>query len=934
MRVMDSLIALDIETTGSDTEKDRIIEIGAIRFTPRRVEGEWHSLVNPGKPIPPSITLLTGITDQMLVNAPSIQEVAQDLNRFIGNSVIVGHSINFDLAFLNRYGIARHNLTVDTYEIASVINPTSSRYNLTALAQQYGIIVQGKHRALEDARTTRALYLRLYEELLHLPIRLLAEIVHLTEGTDWGGFFAFQNALKERTQEIISPQAATSLFNGPLFRNPVPIPLSLQPTQTPIPLDAEEVSALLEHGGALARYFPSFEYRPQQVAMTQAVCRALSQGRHILIEAGTGTGKSMAYLIPASLWSIQNQTRVVISTNTINLQDQLIKKDIPDLINAMGLDLRAVVIKGRSNYLCLRRFENFYRRGPTNADEARLLAKILVWLQFTESGDRAEINLNNPAEREIWGSISAEDEGCTMENCYQRTGGRCPFYRIRQAAQSAHLLIVNHALLLSDIASGSRVLPEYDYLIVDEAHHLEDATTNALSLSLNRSDIERLIRELGNTRGGMLHRIAQALSKILQPTHLANLQVLIERAMDLSFRLEELNRQFFSAIDEFFYDLREGREIGMYAHQERIVQAHRSQPGWYSIEAAWDETESVFNSLMEVLRSLLTVLSENIENILDMDEDLYTDLSNLARRYQEVLDNLHSFVFKPEPDKIYWIEIKNNYGNISLHTAPLEIGSLMKKHIWNEKTAVVLTSATLTTAGEFQYIRSRLQADDVEEYQVGSPFDYETSTLLYIASDIPEPNDRFAYQKALETAIIQTTLAAGGRTLVLFTSYDQLRRTSQAIARVLTKNDIIIYEQGEGASPHALLDSFRSTERSVLLGTRAFWEGVDVPGEALSVLMITKLPFDVPSDPIIAARAETFEDPFNQYTIPEAILKFRQGFGRLIRTKQDRGVVVILDRRIQSKRYGKIFIESLPTCTTQMSTLANLPRAVQRWLNL
>ncbi len=931
---MESLIALDIETTGSDPEKDRIIEVAAIRFNSRRVEAEWHSLINPAKPLPPAITLLTGITDQMLVSAPPIQKVAQELNRFIGNSPIVGHSINFDLAFLNRFGIAPHNLLIDTYDIASVINPTSSRYNLTALAQQYGILVQGKHRALEDARTTRSLYLRLYEELLKLPIRLLAEIVHLTEATDWGGFWAFQSALKERTQEIVSPEASASLFNGPLFRNPVPIPFSLQPTPTPTPLDVEETAALLEHGGAFARYFPNYEYRPQQVAMLQAVCEALSYGKHILIEAGTGTGKSMAYLIPASLWSLQNQTRVVISTNTINLQDQLINKDIPDLIAALGLDLRAVVVKGRNNYLCLRRFEHFYRRGPQNADEARLLAKILVWLQFTETGDRSEINLNNPAEREIWASLSAEDEGCTMENCYQRTGGRCPFYRIRQASQGAHLVIVNHALLLSDIASGNRVLPDYDYLIVDEAHHLEDATTNALSFSITRTDIERLIRELGSSRSGLLHRVKEVFTKIFQPANGTSSEVLVERATDLSFRLEELSRQFFTAIDEFFYDLREGREIGPYAHQERIVQAHRSQPGWYSIEAAWEETEAVFNSLLEIIRAILTTLSENIDNVLDLDEDLYTDLSNLARRYQEVLDNLHALVFNPAPDKIYWIEVRNHYGNISLHTAPLEIGPLMKKHIWNEKTAVVLTSATLTTAGEFEYIRSRLQAEDAEELQVGSPFDYETSTLLYIANDIPEPTDRFAYQKAVETAIIQTSLAAGGRTLVLFTSYDQLRRTSQAIARILTKNDIIIYEQGEGASPHALLDSFRSTNRAVLLGTRSFWEGVDVPGEALSVLMIAKLPFDVPSDPIVSARAETFEDPFNQYSIPEAVLKFRQGFGRLIRTKQDRGVVVILDRRVQSKRYGKIFIDSLPTCTTQVGSLANLPRAVQRWLNL
>jgi len=258
----------------------------------------------------------------------------------------------------------------------------------------------------------------------------------------------------------------------------------------------------------------------------------------------------------------------------------------------------------------------------------------------------------------------------------------------------------------------------------------------------------------------------------------------------------------------------------------------------------------------------------------------------------------------------------------------------MERYLWHEKASVILTSATLTAAGEFDYLRERLQAVDAYELALGSPFDYENATLLYLANDIPEPNQRQPYQRGINQSLIHLCRTTGGRTLVLFTSYAQLRATSQAITPQLAEDGILVYNQGEGASPHTLLESFRSADKAVLLGTRAFWEGVDVPGEALSVLVIAKLPFDVPSDPIIASRAETFDDPFFQFSLPEAVLRFRQGFGRLIRTQSDRGVVAILDRRVLSKRYGKIFIESLPTCTIHVGPLSDLPRAAENWLNL
>jgi len=296
--------------------------------------------------------------------------------------------------------------------------------------------------------------------------------------------------------------------------------------------------------------------------------------------------------------------------------------------------------------------------------------------------------------------------------------------------------------------------------------------------------------------------------------------------------------------------------------------------------------------------------------------------------------NLHSFVTQPSPDNIYWVEIQPNNNQIALQIAPLHVGPLMEKFIWHEKASVILTSATLTANEGFDYIRSRLSADEADELQLGSPFDYETAAMLYLANDIPEPSDANGHQRAVEQTLVRLAKATGGRMLALFTSYAQLKRTSQSITGPLGEAGITVYEQGEGASANTLLETFREAERAVLLGTRSFWEGVDIPGQALSVLVIIKLPFDVPSDPIIAARSETFDDAFNEYQLPEAILRFRQGFGRLIRTQSDRGIVAILDRRILTKRYGRSFIEALPACKMVMRSLQELPVTAAKWLNL
>ena len=932
---MSIIVAVDIETTGLNPAEDAIIEIGAVKFNGHRVVDEWSTLVNPRRPIPGFITQLTGITNPMVRNAPYLPDVMGKLIAFIGEAPIVGHNISFDLSFLQQAGALHHNIAIDTYELAAVLMPTASRYNLSALAQQLNILLPATHRALDDAKATHAVFIALMDKAQGLPLPLLAEIVRMGEPLEWQANWAFQQVLRQRAKEHIQAKKDLGGATGPLFEIPVSLEgqqVASEPGETKI--DVDDVAAVLDRGGQFAAYLGQYEYRQQQVDMLRSVAEALNDSKHMLVEAGTGTGKSLAYLIPAAYWAMKNNTRVVVSTNTINLQDQLINKDIPDLQRALNMEVRAAVLKGRGNYLCPRRLEAMRRRKPESIPEARVLAKVLVWLLESRTGDRTEINLNGNIERMVWARLSAEDEGCRLEVCLKRTGGRCPFYRAKIAAENAHILVVNHALLLADTATGNRVLPPYNYLVVDEAHHLESATTNAMSFRARAGDITRLTRELGNLKTGVLSRFVELSEKSLKPAQMAALSQLVSKAADLAMQFDNQMTAYYRALEVFLEDLREGRPLGTYPQQERVLPSTRTLPIWLDVEIAWEVANESLNKLLAILRELRIPMRELADKNNEEAEDMWGSLGNMFSRMEEIQRNLNGLTLEPDHDMIYWVEIHPRDMKITLNAAPLHIGRMMEKHLWYQKASVILTSATLTTNGEFEYLRRRLNAEDADELVVGSPFDYEKSALVYVVTDIAEPSDYNGHQRAVENAIANVAKASGGRMLALFTSYAQLQRTSNAIAPILTQADIQVYEQGEGASANTLLETFRDTERAVLLGTRAFWEGVDVPGEALSVLMIVKLPFDVPSDPIVAARAETFEDPFYQYALPEAILRFRQGFGRLIRTQTDRGVVAVLDKRVLTKQYGRWFLESLPGCTFQQGLLGDLPKVTARWLNL
>ncbi|MCW1970084.1 MAG: exonuclease domain-containing protein [Anaerolineae bacterium] len=989
---MRTLVSLDIETTGLDPERDAILEIGIVKFNGDDILEEWSAIVNPNRDIPPKIIELTGITPEMVrTEGIGLWDALRETQRVVGTAPIIGHNIQFDLGFLRKQRLFPTNESIDTFELAGILVPHAGRYSLSSLGTALGIDIGDSHRALDDARTAFHLYRKIFERAVDLPNDVLEEIARHAEKLAWPLAPFWREALETQARGVFSTSIGAQFKRAKgqktalspaaqLRRQALRSAKPLKPNEMIKPLDIGEVAHVLSPGGAFSQMLPNFEARTQQIDMMRKVTQAFNEGDKYLIEAGTGTGKSLAYLIPAMLWAQQNGERVVISTNTINLQEQLADKDVPMVIEALSgkfsanpqsdddaddeiappaTELRAAVMKGKGRYVCQQRVLDLRKAGPRTLDEARLLTKILIWLPTTVTGDADELFFPAPGERAAFAHLSAQSPACNTNTC---SASDCFFYQARRLAESAHVVIVNHALLLADIAVENRALPEYNYLVLDEGHHMEAAATDSLTYVMDRDTLLREFDDLARPAGGrgkasgLLSEIAGRCKQALPVQDSAKVEHACNLIAEQVQRATNAVDVFFGQISDFLANLASG-ESSDYAQKLRITRATRNSGGWSRVELSFDNFYKDLTIVVKSLNALMVALNEEAENIDNFDLQL-ARMTGAIRFFSEVSEQMHHMILKPSDDRIYWAEIeapKFGRGSIGsrvrmpgvaaaanakvrLYAAPLHVGPLMLEQVWKKKRGVVLTSATMRTATAmtnnqptFDYIQNRLSAHDTESLAVGSPFDYKSSSLVYVVSDMPEPNQA-GYQQMLERALIELFRASQGRGMALFTSYSALKMTSKVIAPELQKYGITVFEQSEGMSRRSLLEQFRAAQKGVLLGTRSFWEGVDVQGEQLSALAICKLPFDVPTDPIIAARSETFQDSFNEYSIPETVLRFRQGFGRLIRSKTDRGVVAILDRRVISKGYGAAFLNALPAPTIRRGPVTAMGQHVREWL--
>lgn len=647
-----------------------------------------------------------------------------------------------------------------------------------------------------------------------------------------------------------------------------------------------DVMGVLGPGGRIAQKHPAYETRPQQLEMATAVAAAIDRGEHILVEAGTGTGKSYAYLVPAILAATANQDgsgnkrRIVVSTNTISLQEQLIQKDIPFLNAVLPVEFSAVLVKGRSNYVSLRRLRNAAQRAHSlfaKPEEIDQLQQLLTWSRQTSDGSLSDLGFRPlPA---VWDESQSEHGNCLGKNC--PTYNECLYYKARRRTWNADLLVVNHALFFSDLAlrrEGASVLPDYDVVILDEAHNVEQVAADHLGLSISNGQLEYQLNKLFHER--------------LQKGLLAREELTAAQRLVASVRAH---------VRDLFSDLRRWKET------------RTSSNGRVQTPIKIDNTVSP--ALQELAFEIMSFAQP-----LEKDEEKIEYLA-AADRCAGLAGTLDSWLQQQQADNVYWIEQFGQEGHrLRLISAPIDVGPTLRDELFNKTPSVILTSATLATGREdFQFIRQRLGLTKASEVRLDSPFDYRQQARLVLADGMPDPgSEPSAFESAAIERIQRYLEWSAGRAFVLFTSYRMLQNCARRLTPWLSKNNFGLYIQGQDIPRNLLLEKFRNDPAGVLFGTDSFWQGVDVPGEALQNVIITKLPFTPPDDPLLEARVEAIRasggNPFLEYQVPEAIIKLKQGFGRLIRTRTDTGMVAILDPRIRSKPYGRAFLESLPEC--------------------
>jgi ATP-dependent DNA helicase DinG len=655
--------------------------------------------------------------------------------------------------------------------------------------------------------------------------------------------------------------------------------------------------SILGPDGTIAQRLPNYEARPQQLEMADAVAAAIADARHLMVEAGTGVGKSFSYLVPAiQAACASKECRVVISTHTISLQEQLIRKDIPFLQEVMPQKFAALLVKGRGNYLSKRRLRVANQRSmsllpdPGTQDQ---LDQLLRWAKVSTDGSRSDLEFRPLPQ--VWELVASDSSNCLGKKCPNYAD--CFYYKARRQIQNAQILVVNHALFFTDLAirttvpEGGRdigILPKYQVVIFDEAHTLEDVAADHLGLSITRGQADYLLNRLflerkGNAVGLLsLHGDEDSWSQVYRTRN---------------------------AVDQFFGSLLDWR----WKHDAKL-----KRPSSDSLRIRDKEiVPDVLSEQFVVLARHLDRLSENMKNAEEQIE-----MESASMRCEDLANRIQSWLGQKLPAQVYWMEGMGERGNkLELASAPIEVGPILRDKVFDRIPSVILTSATLSVGGTsgFGYFKDRLGFPDHPTLLLGSPFDYRTQAELHLFRQMPDPTaDAKAFEEACWGKIHEYVVRSHGRAFVLFTSTLTMQRAAKQLRDTFREEGLTLICQGDGMPSNRMIETFRKTEAAVLFGVDSFWQGVDVQGEALSNVIITKLPFTPPDRPVVEARCDAIAErggqSFMEYTLPQAILKLKQGFGRLIRTKTDRGMVVILDPRMVTKGYGKRFLKGLPDC--------------------
>lgn len=915
------IVVLDLETTGLDAERDEIIEFAAWCIEDNQEPVLQHFLFKPTFEVPTKILKLTGISELELEQGSNLQEQRTEILEFLQGAIIVGHNVRFDLDFLEyRLGTKFKQTVWDTYKLAQIFFPSMHHYRLTELAKKLNLgIHESFHRADVDAWASWKLLELCWKKGLEFDLGFYARVLPLLER------LPEQSFLKALEHEISRKFPSRPIRNGLLLALGEEGLFLQQQSLEGVPDSGDWIQSCFAPHGLLEEKLQGYESRNGQITMAQAVTEALKTARHLVVEAGTGTGKSYAYLIPALWWARKIGKKVVVATHTIPLQEQLYEKDLPVLREILPFEFRGALLKGKSNYLCLKKWltlQSYPEELPTQ--ERLALASILVWLSETKTGDWQEIAQIYGISH-VWPFISAENESCVPQKCPE--SGDCFMLRARKKAEEADILVINHSLLLADIKADHNVLPEYHELVIDEAHHLHQAALEQLGQEVSQEQLTRTLEQVFRSMGSSLYggiKSKQGFWIQIMPMEVwENFQKKCSELPGACASILEQTNELFPWLKQI---LGQGQTL-------RLTPQLRQEAWWTYFLTQIENIIGRLSRLKQVLNSMLQSLSG-----LEIDEltELGYEISSRIREIESLIECFQLLLKLDDPARVSWVEA--NGLRVFLKTSPVDVSDLLREKLFAGLDSAILTSATISISGSFEHYLSEVGLPrNTVALDVHSPFNYDQQMQFLIAKDLMNNSTSglLEIEEVIEF-IAEVGLRMKGRTLVLSTSYQLLQQIDAPLSNLLEPAGIQVLAQGKNRSRASILAEFLENSQSIVLGANSFWEGIDIPGEGLSCVILLKLPFWAPNMPLIAARSEYLEkrgkNPFQDFLLPEAVLRFKQGFGRLIRSKTDRGFVILLDSRVIAKRYGKVFLSSLPLQTHFREERVQILNRIEQWV--
>ncbi|WP_445506030.1 ATP-dependent DNA helicase DinG [Niallia sp. 03190] len=922
-------VVIDLETNGNSPKKgDRMIQFAAVVVENGEIVEEFSSFINPLQPISPFIEELTGINDKMVESAPLFKEVADKISLLLKDAYFVAHNVLFDLSFLSeelQYAGYEpfYGPVLDTVELARILFPTADSYKLTDLAVQEGIDHTRPHQADSDAYVTAELLLLLLKKIKSLPLQTIKQLKRLSGSLKSDADLLLEGIIDEKQKKVEYIPEHIEIYRGLALKVQHNEKVQHNHSNNSAPFAAEQMDE------AMSIALPFYRKRQGQINMMETIYQAFEQNQHSLIEAGTGIGKSLAYLIPSAYFAVNNQKQIVISTYTTQLQEQIIRKDLPLLKHILPFSISYTILKGRNHYISLDKFEVSLCEQDDNYDIILTKMQILIWLTETSTGDKDELNLSSGGVI-YWDKIKNDGNfSLSMSKAWAPKD----FYRkTRNAAQKAQLIITNHALLLKDLTTEQKLLPTYEYAIIDEGHHFEKTATKQFGYQLPYVAAKLSINAIGTLE---------------QKQYFYQLQLLIaSEDKKNKGKYNQLFHDLQAELEEFFrsllrYAKKNGRKHAVIKTSFRLKSDGSKE---------WNHLRSVAERLVFLFKDCHAAVTETINELKSLNEAISSKqvmlverITAIQKEWDDYMNSLRN-IFLREEDNISWLEadLKTYPNNAVLYAQPYSVAGRLQRDFFTQKSSIIFTSATMSVNNSFHYYVDSLGLTNSHyvEKQIPSPFPYEKQVRLFIPEGVPEINKvpLEDYIVSITEHIIRIAEATNGRMLILFTANDMLRKTYDLMKESGCLEDYAILAQGiTTGSRMRLTRNFQRYDKAILLGTNSFWEGIDIPGEDLTCLIMVRLPFSSPDDPLTEAKNEQIKqnagNPFLENSLPEAVLRFKQGFGRLIRTEQDKGFIVVFDRRIITTSYGKTFLQSIPAVPVKTMPLNEMMGIIKEWLS-